>query len=273
MLPERRGEPGGPALFRSLVGGPFGPAQVQTCNVGFPPDSGREPGKVLRTPLGGRGSYGASGRSALGVSVVGSWSHCGTGAGCALRGGFPARSRRGSRLSEKARRKSRGGGPRPLGLEIARSHSARFSVAGRSGTVVGYFATHLRALIWELSFAKMLPAYFFSKMRPKSILEPRGNRTSLSYIGRSKTQREGKRAAINPRSRSGALAFFPPAFQRKPASTPEPGGATGRRPKAVSRHSPEVRSTGLPLVGGPGLDRRRSRPATARSRAGDPGFL
>ena len=38
---------------------------------------------------------------------------------------------------------------------------ARFGVVGRSGTVVGYFDTHLRALIWGLSFAKFFFSIFF----------------------------------------------------------------------------------------------------------------
>ena len=114
MLHERRGEPGGPALFRSLVGGPFGPAQVQTCNVGFPPDSGREPGRVLRTLWvvvaltvhRGAAPWGSP------SSVAGP---TGTGAGWHLRGGFPPGPGRGiqafSRESPDA--KSRGGGPPP----------------------------------------------------------------------------------------------------------------------------------------------------------------
>ena len=33
-----------------------------------------------------------------------------------------------------------------------------------------HFGAHVRALIWELSFAKCFPAYFSRKMRPKSVL-------------------------------------------------------------------------------------------------------
>ena len=73
--------------------------------------------------------------------------------------------------------------------------------------------------------------------------------------------------------------FFPPAFFKESrAPPPESAGPPGAlRPKAASEAPTQrVRSTGLPLVGGPGLDRRRLVPAgwvPARSRAGDPGFL
>ena len=89
---------------------------------------------------------------------------------------------------------------------------------------------------------------------------------------------EWERAAIKTRVQGGALVFFPPTFfkeSRAPARGRAGNGAL--RPKAASEAPTQrVRSTGLPLVGGPGLDQRRSRPATwvpARSRAGDPGFL
>ena len=89
---------------------------------------------------------------------------------------------------------------------------------------------------------------------------------------------EWQRAAINTRVQGGALVFFPPTFfkeSRAPARGRAGNGAL--RPKAASEAPTQrVRSTGLPLVGGPGLDRRRLVPAgwvPARSRAGDPGFL
>ena len=71
--------------------------------------------------------------------------------------------------------------------------------------------------------------------------------------------------------------FFPPTFfkeSRAPARGRAGNGAL--RPKAASEAPTQrVRSTGLPLVGGPGLDRRRLAPARwfpARSRAGIQAF-
>ena len=165
MLHERRGEPGGPALFRSLVGGPFGPAQVQTCNVGFPPDSGRDPGRVLRTLWVVVALTVPRGAAPWGSpsSVAGP---TGTGAGWHLRGGFPPGPGRGiqafSRESPDA--KSRGGGPPPpLVLGAARSHSLVLAWWGTAGRSWGYYGAHLRALIWRLSFAKMLFQHILSR--------------------------------------------------------------------------------------------------------------
>ena len=76
---------------------------------------------------------------------------------------FPARSRAGDPgfLRESPDAKSRGGCPPPP-FFIARSFPlARFGVGGAAGRSLGYFATHLRALIWKLSFAKMLSSIFF----------------------------------------------------------------------------------------------------------------
>ena len=72
-------------------------------------------------------------------------------------------------------------------------------------------------------------------------------------------------------------ALFLPISREKwgPRRAGGPPGAL--RPEVASGAPPQrVRSTGLPVVGGPGLDWRRLAPARwvpARSRAGDPGFL
>ena len=72
-------------------------------------------------------------------------------------------------------------------------------------------------------------------------------------------------------------ALFLPISREKWGPPPGRRGNGALRPKAASEAPPQrVRSTGLPLVGGPGLDWRRLAPARwvpARSRAGDPGFL
>ena len=72
-------------------------------------------------------------------------------------------------------------------------------------------------------------------------------------------------------------ALFLPISREKWGPPPGRRGNGALRPEAASvPPTHRVRSTVLPLAGGPGLDRRRLAPATwvpARSRAGDPGFL
>ena len=69
------------------------------------------------------------------------------------------------RLSpEKAGGKSAGGSAPWTPGFMARSLSlARFGGCGALFRSLGYFGTHLCALIWELSFAKMLSNIFFPK--------------------------------------------------------------------------------------------------------------
>ena len=72
----------------------------------------------------------------------------------------------GSRLSlEKARtQRVAGGGPPPPPFFRARSFPlARFGGGGTLSRWWGYFGTHLRTLIWKLSFAKMLFQHIFSR--------------------------------------------------------------------------------------------------------------
>ena len=118
-----------------------------------------------------RGCWGPGrGQGAAAVSVGGPVR---TIAGPDLQRGFPPGPGRGSRLSlgESPDAKSRGGCPRPAGWFRARSFPlARFGGCAALFRSLGYFVTHVRALIWKLSFAKMLCSIFFSKMRPKSVL-------------------------------------------------------------------------------------------------------
>ena len=85
--------------------------------------------------------------------------------------GSPPGPGRGSRLSlEKARtQESRGIPPAPL--VRARSFPlARFGGRATLFRSMGYYGAHVRTLIWRLSFAECFSAYFFQKMRPKSVL-------------------------------------------------------------------------------------------------------
>ena len=60
--------------------------------------------------------------------------------------------------------------PAPLGLGAARWHSLVLGLGATLFRWMGYYGAHVRALIWKLSFGKMLFSIFFSKMRPKSVL-------------------------------------------------------------------------------------------------------
>ena len=107
---------------------------------------------------GGRVSFGIFG-AAAGSAGGRFW----TGAGWHLQGGFPARLRAGARLSpEKAGGKSAGGKPPGPPSFIARSFSlARFGVGSAAGQSWGYYSTHVRTLIWRLSFTKNAFQYIF----------------------------------------------------------------------------------------------------------------
>ena len=161
-------------------------------------------------------------------------------------GGSPA-------FSGESRRKERRG-PCPLDPRFkARSFPlARFGVVGRSGTIVVFSCNHFRALIWGLSFAKMLFSIFFPENAPQIGLSIPEETASLSY----QRQRSPKRAneserAIKTRVQGGALVFFPPTFFKEsrapPRSSAGPPGRCAPRPGRAPP-TPRVRST-LPPPG------------------------
>ena len=87
-----------------------------------------------------------------------------TSAGPDLRGGSPPGPGRGiqafSRESPDA--KSRGGmPPAPPGLGPACCRSLVLALGSAAERSLGYFGAYVRALIWKLSFAKMLSSIFF----------------------------------------------------------------------------------------------------------------
>ena len=131
--------------------GPGGEAVLRTLRVGgaFPVPRGAAP-RGPRLPGGGP-------LSSAGSSV-------GTVAGWALQRGFPADDRGGARLSlKKVGGKNTRGKPLDPGF-MARSLSlARFGGCAALFRWRGCFGAHVRALIWELSFAKMLFIIFFSE--------------------------------------------------------------------------------------------------------------
>ncbi len=143
--PAGRGPPGRGSPPRTAAEKRRRPPRRHTPRPKDPPDPGGERGFHCGKDLllGGRGR-GRPGWLSVGGSV-------GTSAGWTLQRGFPPGPGRGIQAFSRRKpgRKSRGGdAPRPPWV---RGHSfplARFGVAGRSGTVVGYFVTHVRALIW-----------------------------------------------------------------------------------------------------------------------------
>ncbi len=142
---------------------------------------------------------------------------------------------------------------------------------GGRGTITGPMSI---PLIWNLSFTKMLSSIFFLENAsqiglsiPEEI-EPRTGQRQPSPNPASGNERPEK-----TRVQGGALPpwCFLRLSSKESCPCPGPGGQRGAAPQGgFWRHSPEgTQSTGLPLVGGPGLDQRRSRPATwvpARSR-------
>ena len=167
----------------------------------------------------------------------------GTGAGWTLRGGFPPGPGRGIQAFSRERpdAKSRGGWPPAPPSFMARSLAlARFGVAGRSGTVVVFTCNHFRALIWELSFTKMLFSIFFLENAsqiglsiPKEIA-PRPHQRKPTQKPASGNERLSKMG-----SRGLPLVFFPPTFfkesraprgRRRAPRGAAPQGREGPRP-------------------------------------------
>ena len=158
---------------------------------------------------------------------------------------------------------------------------ARFGVVGHSGTVEGLVRSPGTCPDLETFFRKnACSAYFLLENASQiglSIPEEIALRTDQG-------QPSQKPASGNERlyQRWGVQGACPrPSFSPFLGRNGDPrraGGPPGAlRPEGASEPpTRRVRSIGLPPAGGPGLDQRRSRPATwfpARSRAGDPGFL
>ena len=176
--------------------------------------------------------------------------------------------------------KSRGGGPPPPRFRGRSLALARFGGCAALFRSIGYYEPHVRALIWRLSFAKMLFRIFFRENAFQIGLSIPEVTTPLSY----QRQRSPKRAseserAINPGVQGRSPGPLSPHFSGEMGTPAGQAGPPGRCAPRVASEAPtqRARSTGLPLAGGEaGWDRRRFRPARwfpARSRAGDPGFL
>ena len=210
-------------------------------------------------PLGGRGSYGASGPSDIGRWVrwdlrrlePARW--------------FPARSRAGiqafSRESPDA--KSRGGAPAPPGLGPARSHSLILAWWGATGRCCVYFAAHVRALIWgaiscravqprgfplggkSLGVGASLSDYNTRLPQPAQL---GGGPLRASVHGPQARQKKREAPAGSPQPEKvgpGRKNLFLPGalssgfLRRKPGPRPGPGGPPGRcapRPRKSLDH-------------------------------------
>ena len=179
----------------------------------------------------------------------------------------------GSRLSlEKARTQRVAGGIPPPPPFKARSLSlARFGVGATLFRSCVYFGAHLRALIWELSFAKMLSSIFslenasqISLSIPKEIA-PRPHQRQPTQKPASGNERLSKMG-----SRGLPLVFFPPTFFKESrAPPPESAGNPRCRvyPATVPTESPTddrgSRPSFSPFLGRNG-DPRRAGGATGR---------
>ena len=137
----------------------------------------------------------------------------------------------GSRLSlrESPDAKSRGGWPPAPPFSMVRLLPlARFGGCAALFRSWGYFEAHLRALIWGLSFAKMLFSIFYPENASQIGFGIPEEIVPLSYQG----QRSPKRAneserAMKPGSRGAAPALFLPISREKWGPPPGRRGPRG----------------------------------------------
>ena len=147
--------------------------------------------------------------------------------------------------------------PAPLGLGAAHCRSLVLAWWGAAGRSLGYFVTHVRALIWELSFAKMLSSIFPLENASQiglSIPDEIAPRTDQRQ--RPPKTSEWQRAAIKPGVQGLAPGVLSSGFLPKTAGPP-PGA--GR----------ETTSQGLTCGGPNGTTYRRQR--TPAGQAAPPG--
>ena len=164
----------------------------------------------------------------------------------------PARSRAGiqafSRESPDA--KSRGGvAPRPPFYKARSLALARFGGCAALFRSLGYYGAHVRALIWKLSFAKMLFSIFFPENASQIGLSIPEVTTPLSY----QRQRSPKRAseserAINPGVQGRSPGPLSPHFSGEMGTPAGQAGPRGAAPQGwLPRHPPR----GYALAPGP----------------------
>ena len=195
-----------------------------------------------------------------------------TGAGPDLRGGSPPGPGRGIQAFSRrkpGRKESRGGcPPPPLGLGAAHCRSLVLAWWGAAGRSLGYYGAHLRALIWKLSFAKMLSSIFPLEnasqigFRIPEVIAPRTDQRQRSPKRANESER-----AINPGVQGAPPpALFLPISREKWGPPPGRRGPPGRcAPRVLPSHPPEgYAASGCPRQGGrvwtsAGPDLRRSK--------------
>ena len=227
---------------RALKKGGRGPPPATLCVRAFsresldpPPGTGREPTSQVPTcaspnpdhlpgaarccvPSGGGASEATLGRSAPGAP--------------------PAR--RGSPfLPRNGEKEGRGQAPWTPSFMARLLPLARFGVCATLSRSWGYFAAHLRTLIWRLSFIKCFSAYFSGKCVPNRFWHTGGNsRTTVPEPTIPKTS-EWERAAIKAGSRGLPLVFFPPTFFKESRAPPPESAAPPGRCAPRHRKSPD----------------------------------
>ena len=153
---------------------------------------------------------------------------------------------------------------------IARSFPlARFGVCATLSRWRGYYGTHVRALIWRLSFIKCFFSIFFRKMRPKSVLGYR-TKSSLDRIRNNHHKNQRVRTSgyqtPGPGRSPGVLS---PGFLPKKAGPP-PGAGRGTTSQGSTCESPsgtvsrDRTARPLPVGEGPITAVFGSRPADGR---------
>ena len=132
--------------------------------------------------------------------------------------------------------------PAPPGLGPARWHSLVLALGTTLFRSIGYYETHVRALIWRLSFAKCFLSIFFpEKCVPNRFWHTRGNSPSaVSETTTAKTS-EWERASIKTGVQGRSPGPLSPHFSGEMGTPP------GRRAPGALR--PEVSEQLWPPVG------------------------
>ena len=213
------------AWFAVGRGSGFGPAQVRTCEVGSRPI----PGGGSRLSLEKARTQRVAGEGPR--QVVRVWTSAGPGL---QRGSPPDSGREPGFLQRKPEERAPGAmPPGPPFLWPARWHSLVLAWWDTLSRSLDYFGTHLRALIWRLSFPKMLFSIFYPENASQIGLSIPKEIASRTY----QRQRSPKRAsdskrAIKPGVQGLAPGVLSPDFlQRKSGSPPESAGPRGAAPQ------------------------------------------
>ena len=189
-----------------------------------------------------------------------------TGAGWALRRGFPPDSgREPGFLRRKPEERAPGAlPPGPPFLWPARSHSLVLAWWGAAGRLWGYYEAHVRALIWKLSFAKMLSSIFSLENASQIGLGIPEETAPLSYQRqRSPKRANGSERAMNPGVQGRSPGPRSPHFSGEMGTPAGQAGPPGRcAPRAASElPTRRVRTSPPPPHTGAWL----TRAATARA--------